>query len=1015
MTTVPGSVDDSGPFPDVRLYQLAMESLPDTVFVADTDGTIRWACSNVTHIFGRDATEFVESETVASVLAPEFVDPLETGTDQRENQRLTVTDAGGDAHHLLVTVTRITVDAADEPDGSADEHGVSGDDTADALLYACRDVTDVERLAHELDEVFDRITDGFVALDTEFVITYANDSAADLFGHSRSDLVGTRLWEFSSDPESTTAFELFPAVLRTGEPTSYETYFEPQDRWYETRVYPSETGLSVYFRDVTERVHRAEELEASEARFRTLFEEIPDPLLVVDDDATVVDANAAMCDLVGEPRESVVGRSAAGLTDPSFDFEAAWDAFLDAGELQGEVTIVRADEERRIVEYTGVAEVWPGEHIAALRDVTEREEYRAELDEIHDRIADGFFSVDRDLRIEYANERFARTVGYDLEELVGVYLWDVVDDAETLEAFELLPEVLEAGEPTTYEGYHEPAGVWYEISVYPSETGLSVYSRDVTERVEGARALEESESRFRALFERSLDALVLADDEGRYVDVNPAACELYGLSREELLGKTAADFAPPEYDFEAAWSAFLEQEATRGEFELVRPDGDVRIAEFAARANVRPGEHLSILRDVTERVERERQLEIQRDELARLDHINRLVREVNQAVVGADTRTEVLSDVCGRLVAADVYRHVLVTTEVAGGRFEVTSAAGLSTVAASATVSALERELLTAGRRRTSIVTPSPDDLQSRDDVDADVFGCFPIVYAGTIHGVLLVGAEWGGGPPPLVGGEEGVLDDLSTTVGKAITAVTARRLLHADEVVTLEFTVDDAGDAFNQLSRTLGATVTVTALVPMADGRHACYLHVTDETDGGREWDAEEVYRSVEAVDAVDGCRVITTEGALRLEVHVDDDSPALLLETQGSHVRRLSSTDGVGVLVVEVPTETNVRSLVAGLREEYPETNLVRKRQESRSAERASAIGGRSPVALAGEEMPRPLTEKQLAALRAAHAGGYYDWPRRGSSAQELADALGVAPATYHQHLRAAERKLVDAFFQD
>jgi PAS domain S-box-containing protein len=785
MTTVPGSVDDSGPFPDVRLYQLAMESLPDTVFVAGADGTILWSCSNVAHIFGRDETDVVERETVASLLSPEFVDPLEPGIDQRENQRLTVTDAGGEAHHLLVTVTRITVDAAGESDGSADEHGESEDGTADALLYACRDVTDVERLEHELDEVVDRITDGFVALDTEFVITYANDSAADLFGRPRSELVGTRLWEHSPAPESTTVFDRFPEALRTGEPTSYETYFEPRDRWYEVWVYPSETGLSVYF-------------------------------------------------------------------------------------------------------------------------------------------------------------------------------------------------------------------------------------RDVTERVEAARALEESESRFRALFERSLDALVLADDEGRYVDVNPAACELYGLSREELLGKTAADFAPPEFDFEAAWSAFLEQETARGEFELVRPDGDVRIAEFAARANVRPGEHLSILRDVTERVERERQLEIQRDELARLDHINRLVREVNQAIVGADTRTEVLSDVCGRLVAADVYRHVLVTTEVAGGRFEVTSAAGLSTAAASATVSALERELLTAERRRTSIVTPSPDDLQSRDDVDADVFGCFPIVYAGTIHGVLLVGAEWGDGPPPLVGGEEGVLDDLSTTVGKAITAVTARRLLHVDEVVTLEFTVDDAGDAFNQLSGTLGATVTVTALVPMADGRHACYLHVTDETDGGREWDADEVRRSVEAVDAVDGCRVITTEGALRLEVHVDDDSPALLLETQGTHIRRLSSTDSVGVLTVEVPTGTNVRSLVAGLREEYPETTLVRKRQESRSAERAGAIGGQSPVSLAGEETPRPLTEKQLAALRAAHAGGYYDWPRRGSSAQELADALGVAPATYHQHLRAAERKLVDAFFE-
>jgi PAS domain S-box-containing protein len=990
MVSSPGA--DSGSVPEARFYRLAMESLPDTVFVASGDGSIDWVCANVAPVFGPNPTSVAESETVGSLLSPAFVDPLEPGERRLENRPITVTDADGVAHHYLVTVTRL----ADERASVAAD--ADAEDTDAALVYACRDVTDVERLKGELDEVFERVTDGFVALDTSFVVTYANDHAVELFGRPREELLGRKLWSFASDPESTRAFELLPKALETGEPLSYEAYFEPQDRWYEARVFPSETGVSVYFSDVTERVERQSALEASERRFRRLVEELPDPLVVIDDDTVVHEVNPALCELMGVAEGSLVGRRMTEFTHGAFD---------DDESDRGRARLVR-DDDTRLVEYVGVRDVWPGEHVFLLRDITAREEYRAELEEVYERITDGVFSLDVDFEIEYANEQFARSIGREPADLVGECLWDVVPDAEELELFELLPEVLASGEPTTYEGYYEPADVWYEVSIYPSETGLSVYSRDVTERVTQARALAESEARFRALFEGSLDALVLADDDGRYVDVNSAACELYGLPHAELLGKTAADFAAPGFDFDAAWDAFLDAGSMRGEFELVRPDGDTRVTDFAARANIRPGEHLSVLRDVTERVERERQLEVQRDELAHLNRINRLAREVNRAIVGADTPDEVLSNVCRRLVDADVYRHAVVASGTAGGRFEVAAASGLSTTAAEAVVDALGQELTTARRRVTSVIGPSPPEVRS--SVDADVFGCFPLAYGGTVHGVLVIGAERSAETPVLVGEEGALLDDLGTTVGKAITAVTARRLLHADEVVSLEFAVDDADDVFNELSRELGAKVTVTALVPMADGRHACYVTV-EGSDSAGGWDEERLSETIGSSAVVDDCRVVSAEGPVRLEIHVDGGSPALALENQGTHVRTVASTNGRGTLVVEIPTESNVRNLVAGLVADYPDTRLVRKLTERRPGDGTGYIGGR-PVPVS-DERGNALTEKQLAALRAAHAGGYYDWPRRGSSAQELADALGVASATYHQHLRAAEGKLVDAFF--
>jgi len=115
------------------------------------------------------------------------------------------------------------------------------------------------------------------------------------------------------------------------------------------------------------------------------------------------------------------------------------------------------------------------------------------------------------------------------------------------------------------------------------------------------KPISSSESQFRAVFEGALDAMVIADDLGKCLEVNPAACQLFGLSQAELVGCSIADFAAPGFDFKCAWEAFQQQGQTMGEFRLLRPDGAIRIVEYSATANFLPNRHLSVLRDITER------------------------------------------------------------------------------------------------------------------------------------------------------------------------------------------------------------------------------------------------------------------------------------------------------------------------------------------------------------------------------------------------------------------------------
>lgn len=144
--------------------------------------------------------------------------------------------------------------------------------------------------------------------------------------------------------------------------------------------------------------------------------------------------------------------------------------------------------------------------------------------------------------------------------------------------------------------------------------------QEVIERRRAEEALRASEQLFRAVFDGALEAMLIADDEGRYLDANPAACAIFGLSKDELTGRSIIEFMETDFDFAGAWGSFLDQGWQTGEFRLARPDKTMRDLEFSATARILPGRHLSVLRDITER----KQLEEQLKQSQKMEAIGRL-------------------------------------------------------------------------------------------------------------------------------------------------------------------------------------------------------------------------------------------------------------------------------------------------------------------------------------------------------------------------------------------------------
>ncbi len=105
-----------------------------------------------------------------------------------------------------------------------------------------------------------------------------------------------------------------------------------------------------------------------------------------------------------------------------------------------------------------------------------------------------------------------------------------------------------------------------------------------------------------AAFEHALDAILLADDEGRYIDANPAACTLLGYTREELRNKSVWELTPgvSAMGGRQLWQRFLAEGRQSGRYQLQRRDGRTLTLDYRAVAGVAPGAHMSVLREVTE-------------------------------------------------------------------------------------------------------------------------------------------------------------------------------------------------------------------------------------------------------------------------------------------------------------------------------------------------------------------------------------------------------------------------------
>ncbi|MXR51093.1 PAS domain-containing protein [Halovenus sp. WSH3] len=501
------------------------------------------------------------------------------------------------------------------------------------------------------------------------------------------------------------------------------------------------------------------------------------------------------------------------------------------------------------------------------------------------------------------------------------------------------------------------------------------------------------------------------------VYINEAYEELTGYDAELALGRNCRFLQGPDTEEEAVAEmreAIEDRESVDVEVVNYREDGTpfwnhVTIAPlFDDDGNLT--HYVGFQNDVTDRKEAEAvatqradSLREERQALERvLGRISGLVNETSQILVNSGTRAEIEREVCAEIAQTDGYSHAWI------GQSRATGAGTTVSVDETGRNGAVEMEAVgewsaaifeEAIEQGTVQVVSGDGDLPASlapSNYDASSMAVVPLTYRRATYGVLAVYADRS---DVLDRRECKIFEALGQMIASGINAVETKQVLTADRVTELGFEITDDSFPLIELAQVSEGSVSYNGSTLSDDSVLRVFV-----TMSGCEAEFEEILAQCETI--TDGFVIAQREETLAASVEIREGGVFRELAEYGATLRDLSvsASSNTAQLHIDLPVEGDVRSVLSELESVYDGVNLVRQHERERdprpTAEFVAAVADR-------------LTDRQYTALETAYLSDYFEFPRPVSG-EELAASMDISRQTYHQHLRAAQRKLLEEFFE-
>lgn len=422
----------------------------------------------------------------------------------------------------------------------------------------------------EKESILNNIRDGFTELSKQYIIQSWNPRAVEITGFTSQQMIGNNIWEVFG----TQVKEHFLKIAESQKESSviiYEQFYRDLNKFIEVNVYPSESGFSIFFRDITEKRLAEDEIRASEEKYRVLVESSDAAIMMVDSNGVFQYINEVGArPFQSNPqspfyhRKSLVGLSTEELFPPEQSalmmqnlrdvlknnqgsvnenqIELAGNTYWYRSSLQP----VRNKEgipTAALIISTNITE----SKIAQEKIRQSEEQYRV-LVESADAI---IFTADMHGNFLFINEIGAKSLGKKPEEIIGKNHKELFSAAHN-ETFMLqIGRVFETGKGTVQdtESILGDKKYWFHVRILPLKnadgvtTSVLVNTTNITDQKRAEQQIISNERKYRFLFEESPHALMISKGE-IFMEVNKAAEQLFGYTAEEMRSLTPEHFSP---------------------------------------------------------------------------------------------------------------------------------------------------------------------------------------------------------------------------------------------------------------------------------------------------------------------------------------------------------------------------------------------------------------------------------------------------------------------------------------
>ncbi|MDZ7719063.1 MAG: PAS domain S-box protein [Balneolaceae bacterium] len=395
-----------------------------------------------------------------------------------------------------------------------------------------RDVTDRIEQERKLRDIVEHSTNMFYQHDTEGVLTYVSPQSSDFLGYSPEEAI--RKWtDFITDhPLNKKGEQITQRAIDTGEiQEPYELQLKTADGriiWVEVNEAPlikegKVQGIVGSLTDITERKAAEELIKKSNEKLNTAQEIAKlgyfefyfesDEIYWSDQSYKIWEYDPNEIELTldlifermhPEDRDYFIKQHEQTVkTGKTLNLEHRIQ-FPD-GRIKWVRVIgdLKRSSEGKPVAVEGTAQDITDKKLADL----ELEEAYNEIETILESIGEAFFAVDKNWTVTYWNNVAEEVLHRPRKEILGKNLWDVYEDATELEFYTQYHKAVNEKITVHFEEFYPTLGKWFEVSAYPSENGLSVFFRDITEQKENREKIERINERFEKVTEATNDAI----------------------------------------------------------------------------------------------------------------------------------------------------------------------------------------------------------------------------------------------------------------------------------------------------------------------------------------------------------------------------------------------------------------------------------------------------------------------------------------------------------------------------